>query len=536
MKSSLVPLIAVNLILAAGSFAATINVGAPPASIQAAINSAGNGDVIQLQSGTYVEDLIIIGGANAKTNLTIEAAPGQTPVIEAANTAIPTPARGILGILSLFIEAVAGYPADQPDQHGFLIEGNGTTLRNLTIRNNSIDGDGQFHEATAVQIAANDVRIENCVIECDPATNAGRCIYVFTGNLQVFDQAVQALGAPKVFGPAGYTQPLLTSSNLQVVNTTLRYGEALFDTTDFATYLGLLLSGETLYIPPVPSSGSFTNVEFDGGNLASGSSGLATCDGGTYTFDNCFFHDHRGDFTIGGGNQTFNDCTWQRALRDDHVEFNGSPEEGNSPIVATFNNCLFCGGGDAGRLVRVNEGTGTFNACIFDVTSTDPNYRAIQYSPGDITQDYYIGVPGLDPPTQTSCILDNCDVYAPSSIGVLAEDGPDSHEPPGTLTITDSIFQAAVGVSLTADSPVALVANINNNDIFAGTQVSNTGSFTVNAASNLNVDPGYTAPGCDKDGFLYSNQALATAGTNGSALGSQGPIAPSAIIDWSLYQ
>ncbi len=71
MKSSLVPLIAVNLVLAAGSFAATINVGAPPASIQAAFNSAGNGDVIQLQSGTYVEDLIIIGGANAKTNLTI---------------------------------------------------------------------------------------------------------------------------------------------------------------------------------------------------------------------------------------------------------------------------------------------------------------------------------------------------------------------------------------------------------------------------------------------------------------------------------
>ncbi|MBK7496411.1 MAG: hypothetical protein IPI28_13840 [Candidatus Omnitrophica bacterium] len=210
-------------------------------------------------------------------------------MIEAANSAIPTPARGMLGLLSLFIEAVAGYPADQPDDHGFLIEGNGTTLRNLTIRNNSIDGDGQFGEAAAVQIVANDVRIENCVIESDPATSAGRCIYVFTGNLQAFDQAVQGLGASAVFGPNGYTQPQLTSSNLQVVNTTLRYGEAFFDTTDFVTYLGLLLSGDSLYIPPVPPSGSFTNVNFDGGNLASGTSSLATCDGGTYTFDNCFF-------------------------------------------------------------------------------------------------------------------------------------------------------------------------------------------------------------------------------------------------------
>ncbi|KXK28444.1 MAG: hypothetical protein UZ16_OP3001003437, partial [Candidatus Hinthialibacteria bacterium OLB16] len=166
MKSSLALLFAVSLILGGGSFAATISVGAPPASIQAAINSANSGDVIQLQTGTYVEDLTILGGSSPKTNLTIEAAPGQTPVIEAANTAVPSPARGMLGYLSLFIEAVAGYPADGPDCHGILIEGNGTTLRNLTIRNNNIDGDGQFSEASAILIEANDVRIENCVVEC----------------------------------------------------------------------------------------------------------------------------------------------------------------------------------------------------------------------------------------------------------------------------------------------------------------------------------------------------------------------------------
>lgn len=535
MRICLTTLFALSLILAGGSFAATINVGAPPASIQAAINSANNGDVIQLQSGTYVEDLIIIGGATPKLNLTIEAAPGQTPVIEAANTAVPSPARGMLGLLSLFIEAVAGYPADGPDCHGILIEGNGTILRNLTIRNLSIDGDGQFGEASAILIEGNDIRIENCVIECAPDSGAGRCIYVFTGNLPLFDTAVQGLGAPAVFGPAGYTTSL-TSSNLQVVNTTLRYGDAMFDTVDFVTYVGLLLTGQSVYLPPVPPSGTFTGVEFDGGNLSSGGHDLAECDGGTYTFTDCFLHDHRGNFRISGGNQTFNGCTWQRALRDDHVEFNASPEEGNSPIIATFNECMFCGGGDAGRLVKVNEGTGTFNACIFDVTSTDPNYRALQYSPGDVEQTYYMGIPGLDPPATTACVVDNCDIYAPSSIGILAENGPEPYEPTGTLTVTDSILQTSVGLSLTADSTVQLVANVNNNDIFASTQISNTGSFTVNAANNLNVDPGYTAPGCDQDGFKYSNQALTTAGTGGSSLGSQGSSTPSAIIDWSLYR
>lgn len=37
--------------------AATIVVGPPPACIQAAINSAANGDIIQLSAGTYIEQV-----------------------------------------------------------------------------------------------------------------------------------------------------------------------------------------------------------------------------------------------------------------------------------------------------------------------------------------------------------------------------------------------------------------------------------------------------------------------------------------------
>ncbi len=534
MWSRLSVLLVLMLVCLSGSYAATVVVPVGN-SIQAAINAANNGDVIQLNTGTYTEDLIILGGAsNAKTNLTIEAAPGQSPVIEAANAAVPSPARGLLGILSLFIEAVAGYPATEPDDHGILIEGNGTTLRNLTIRNNSIEGDGQFGEAACVLVQANDVLIENCVIECASTTGAGRGIYVFTGNLPLFDQTVQALVGSKVFEPAGYTQPL-TSSNLRVVNTTLRYGDAFFDTTDFVTYIVLLLSGETVYLPPVPPSGTFTNVEFDGGNLPSGNYDLAECDGGTYTFSNCFFHDHRGNFRISGGTQTFNDCKWQRALRDDHVEFNAAPEEGNSPIVGTFNNCIFCGGTDSGRLVKVNEGTGTFNACIFDITSTDANYRAIQYQPGDIDSSYYFEIPNLNPITYTACIVDNCDIYAPNSVGVAATDAPLSPEPAGNLMITDSIIYANQAVRLDTLSDVACNATVHHNNLFStlAPAIANPGGWTVTENNNLNVNPGYANPGCDPAGFQYSNTTLLTAASDGGPVGSQGT--PTSVGNWSLY-
>ena len=297
MRSRLSVLLVLTLVCVSGSFAATVTVPVG-SSIQTAINAANSGDVIQLQTGTYTEDLIILGGANPKTNLTIEAAAGQSPVINAANAAVPSTARGLLGVLSLFIEAVAGYPADQPDDHGIIIEGNGTTLRNLTIKNDSIEGDGQFGEAAAILVQANDVLIENCVIECASTTGAGRGIYVFTGNLPGFDATIASLGMSAIFGPAGYTTQL-TSTNLRVVNTTLRYGEAFFDTTDFATYVVLLLSGESFYLPPMVPSGTFTDVDFDGGSMPSGDYDLAELDGGTYTFTDCFFHDHRGNFAIG---------------------------------------------------------------------------------------------------------------------------------------------------------------------------------------------------------------------------------------------
>jgi parallel beta-helix repeat protein len=68
--------------LAQPLYAATIVVGPPPASIQAAINSASSGDTIQLSAGTYVQEVQVISKSlnivGAGQNLTIIQAPGPS--------------------------------------------------------------------------------------------------------------------------------------------------------------------------------------------------------------------------------------------------------------------------------------------------------------------------------------------------------------------------------------------------------------------------------------------------------------------------
>ncbi len=62
--------------------AATINVGPPPASIQAAIDSASNGDTIQLSAGVYVQEVQIVS-----KSLDIVGAGQDTTVIKAPDAA-----------------------------------------------------------------------------------------------------------------------------------------------------------------------------------------------------------------------------------------------------------------------------------------------------------------------------------------------------------------------------------------------------------------------------------------------------------------
>jgi hypothetical protein len=145
-------------------------------------------------------------------------------------------------------------------------------------------------------------------------------------------------------------------------------------------------------------------------------------------------------------------------------------------------------------------------------------------------------MPAGSAPTKVSCTIDKSDFYNPTGIGVEAGDTPVDPEPPGFLTITNSIFQCNQAVNLSAAGPVARTADIHHNDLFSTLTpaIANPGVWTLTELDNLNVNPGYTAPTqCGTEGYVYSNQALTTAGMGGSPLGSQGET--SGIETWSLY-
>lgn len=120
-------------------FGATIVVGPPPASIQAAINSANSGDTIQLSAGTYVQQVQVISksldivGAGMNTTI-IQAPPPTIPltqfftfganfwcIVMIDNQAAPTPQ--VVNISALTVDGdhqqdTTTLPAPSPGQYG----------------------------------------------------------------------------------------------------------------------------------------------------------------------------------------------------------------------------------------------------------------------------------------------------------------------------------------------------------------------------------------------------------------------------------
>ncbi|MCG3196691.1 MAG: hypothetical protein GHCLOJNM_01167 [bacterium] len=505
------------------SHSATITVPGGQPTIQAAILAAANGDTIEIANGTYTEDIFIPGSTLlSRNNLTLQPATGATVVIEAANAVPSGPAtRGLLGLVYTILGA-----GGAPDHHGLIVEGSGTTLRNLTIRNNSTTGDAVVQEAATVFVFGDNLTIDNCIIEANPDNNAGRAVYVFTGFYAFLD----ALTGGAVTA-AGYAAPR-TSANLTITGSTLKYGDAVFDTVDAAYYIAIL---NGLVPPPfavVHGSGTITNTEVVG---YFGDGGLGELDAGNFVWNNCRFHDANDAFDIGGGTWVFNDCVFERSTNNNLVAVESNlAEAGPTPLAdVSFNDTIFCGDANDGRLVRVSEGDVSFARCIFNVTETAAVVQGIQYSPGDFDGDWaFFGFP-----PSSSTTVDHCDFFSPDGRGILGDDPPVAPEPVANLTVTNSIFYTTTGIALTgADAGVARNANIHDNDIFAITQIDNSGAWTLTSANNLNVDPQYNGPGsCDANAYLYFNNLLGTADETGGALGSQGPLESTAVDNWSLY-
>jgi len=517
-------------VICLGAQAATILVPSGQPTIQAAINAANDGDTIEIANGTYNEEFFVPGSSLlSKNNLTIQPAAGATVTIDCPNTRGASPAT--LGVLGVLYSALGG--AGQPDHHGVVIEGDGITLRNLTIRNLSTTGDGVVGEAATVTLLGDNCTIDNCVLEANPDNNAGRALYIFTGTYAALDSVTG-----NAFTNSGYAAPM-TAANLTLSNSILRYGDATFDTVDAARYVVLLFTGTTI-IPAVDGSGSITNCEFVG---ASSGGGLGELDAGNFVFDNCHIHDANDAFDIGGGNWTFNQCVFERSLHNNIVAVESNLAESGSALAqVTFNECTFCGSADDQRLLRVSEGNVAVYNTIFNVTDTVATAAAIQFSPGDF-DDAWLLVGGY--PASSDLLIDHCDFYNPNGRGILGDNPQDPGEPVGNLEVVDSIFVCATPIILTGVSNgVARNADVTNTDLFTTGAISNPDSgWNVTEANNLNVDPGYVAPGICPDPtdafeYIITNTSLFTASSTGGPIGSQGPVpAPPFDVDnWELYR
>lgn len=123
------------------------------AAVQAAIDAANPGDTITiLDSATYVEDISFgvmhPSFLESKANITLQAADGERPTIQAQNT-------------------VDRFDFGGPDYTGMLILSSGVTVRGLDILNDGNASTAPLGLGSALSIHAGNVTIEDCDISLE---------------------------------------------------------------------------------------------------------------------------------------------------------------------------------------------------------------------------------------------------------------------------------------------------------------------------------------------------------------------------------
>ncbi len=240
--------------------AATILVGAPPASIQTAINSAANGDTIQLSAGTYVEQVQVVSksltivGAGQDATI-IQAPPATTPltqfftfsgnnfwcVLMIDNQAAPTPQT--VNISALTVDGstqqdTTTLPAPSP---GFY----GSANRFFAIGYHDAGGTLTNIHTTNTRESANFDELAGGGIE--NASSAAPVTFNVTGSLVDFyqRQGIDARGAT------------LTAN---ITNTTVNRGYTLTLNTATATPNGIQFSAATGSVSNSTISGNISTV------------------------------------------------------------------------------------------------------------------------------------------------------------------------------------------------------------------------------------------------------------------------------------
>jgi hypothetical protein len=568
----------VALVSCCGVHAATISVPSATTTVQAAINAANPGDVIEITDGaTYNEDTNIPLGKN---NLTIRGV-GSMPTILATNTV----GRSI-GTRLVYVASNGLAPVGTPDAFGMLVEGNGTTLENVIIQNNgpAFVPDG-FTGALA--LVGDDTTITNCILRGGTLTENEFCLSNICGNWPIIDAAIAAAGPPLSTGwgtglaGIGYTTPT-SADNVTVTDVDMDRGSNLLGVGDYSRFIIAEFTSAVgparEFIPPTPSQNwTFTNVVLTG---IDGEEVMESAIIENAVFNNCTIQGvpdgglgGTGVFKMGGGSWIFNDCLFrdlpggellQLEASDDLINFGG----GDMNIFA--NRSVFCGANSEAGIVQVTNGNATFRECIFNVQDTDGT-SALDLDLGNWEREdggdtFYTGSPtpgaffggfgstnGIPFPATHGVILDQCDIYTPNggafAVSIRNLNAEDAAEPEATVTITNTNITSS-GNAINAGTIVNATGQTNSINVsysnllsLGGSQIVG-GDWTVNASNNVDPpqDPQYLDPlSCPNplvpDLYAYSNFTVATSGSVGQPLGAVGPFGgvPSDVQEWRLY-
>lgn len=569
--------------------AATISVSGG-SGLQAAINSANPGDVIEItDSQIYNEDVFV------SKSLTVRGAEGQRPTIVATNNST----RGRLGAVGQLAQTLLG-GSWLADCQGFYIEADGATVSNLIITNpagvnspsNAVD------LPAALTIVGDNVTIDNC--EISASSNGGQddcAVFAGEGDLTAFNGSPYAALEPQ------------TTNNLKIQNCQITDGRRGIYVPD----IGAVFSD-----PAAPESGN-SQVRLKAENALVSNTTITVA--------------RRAYQPIGAKNWTFQDCSLNvRATNNQDVIraqggstnfincYIGTPANrsincqafvavGGGMMDLTFDHCTICGGGNNGEHNLIDEANLTFSHCIISSTGPNPTLftlmRRVNVASSGVSYDFIGPAPYADAgsfpgretlPTSISLEMDHCDVYNPAAsptpwrtaiaLNELAPEFTNAAPYSGTfyfsnhVILTNNIITADIGLIdgtqllpnygvfgteppfYSNQSSVELLNNIffsRNADpdtkrvrLVSGNGYTVSGvdlpyAFTAGVylgpdtpeqytPNFLDRDPLYPAIGkCnDPDGWLPGDETLRTAGTDGSPIGSQlEPV--SSVQDWNLY-
>jgi hypothetical protein len=489
-----------------GIFATTVNVSGGTG-LQAAVNAAAPGDTIQItDSLNYSQDLFI------DKPLTLVGTGATPPTITAVNTG----SRGRFGALGNFI-AVANMTTWTADDQGLYIQANNVTLRNLIIRNPTLqnNNDHAIDLPAALTLVGDNVTIDGC----DIAASAGgavddTAIFVGEGNLTTF------VGSPFA------AQAVHTTNNLTIKNCNISGGRRGIYVPDIGAWLS---------DPADPAGFSTGNTQVrlpaeDAVVMDTVINVSRQCyqpiGAKNWTFDNCTMSvtSTSGQDVIRarGGSTTFVNCTIG-SPRHRSINCQADVSSGGEFMTMIFDHCLICGGGDGREHNLLDDVNILFDHCIINslnppVTpgSTTVSILRRTDATNGIDQRFagpppFSTLPGRPPlPSQVSLEMNHCDLYnsavapAPFRVGIAYQEEapPNQSGLPSLLTLTDSIITSDICLFDGTQRITGVLANCSTFGPPPYYPAGSTVTLNNNILRSANNDPGLRTLLCT--GFGYT--------------------------------